>query len=225
MSDLDGLLAAVLTEPECDTARLVVSDWYEENGQADRAEFIRLQIALAKLPQNPVCTSAKPSDYCMDPDCELVQKNQMTWRAEELWADHRLNGGPDPWFGGKIAGIKHNALYLSTYDKPVISARFRRQYIEFQLVRGFIGRVKCDVSQWHGIGRKLVARYPIRDVHIYNAHWHPHWRELTISEYRRYHHVPPEILVGHRDEKAARKSLSDWLIKCAMSEAKGPVPA
>jgi uncharacterized protein (TIGR02996 family) len=47
--DLAGLLRAVLDEPGDDTVRLVCADWYEENGQPERADFIRLQIEQALL--------------------------------------------------------------------------------------------------------------------------------------------------------------------------------
>lgn len=43
-----ALLQAVCENPGCDTARLVFADWFDENGQGDKAEFIRLQIELAK---------------------------------------------------------------------------------------------------------------------------------------------------------------------------------
>jgi uncharacterized protein (TIGR02996 family) len=50
--DLDrAFLEAVLRDPEDDTPRLVYADWLDERGQADRAEFIRLQCQLEQLPQ------------------------------------------------------------------------------------------------------------------------------------------------------------------------------
>jgi uncharacterized protein (TIGR02996 family) len=39
------LLCNVLANPADDLARLVIADWLEEHGEADRAEFIRLQCA------------------------------------------------------------------------------------------------------------------------------------------------------------------------------------
>jgi uncharacterized protein (TIGR02996 family) len=39
-----ALLAAVLANPDDDLPRLVYADWCDENGQPERAEFIRLQI-------------------------------------------------------------------------------------------------------------------------------------------------------------------------------------
>jgi uncharacterized protein (TIGR02996 family) len=42
MSDESALLNAILAHPDEDTPRLAYADWLEENGQPDRAEFIRV---------------------------------------------------------------------------------------------------------------------------------------------------------------------------------------
>jgi uncharacterized protein (TIGR02996 family) len=42
-------LQAILANPDDDTPRLVYADWLDENGNPERAEFIRVQIELAKL--------------------------------------------------------------------------------------------------------------------------------------------------------------------------------
>jgi uncharacterized protein (TIGR02996 family) len=44
------LLSAILANPEDDSPRLVCADWLEENGDADRARFVRAQCELARLP-------------------------------------------------------------------------------------------------------------------------------------------------------------------------------
>ena len=49
MSDRPALIEAIRANPEEDTPRLVLADWYEENGDAARAEFIRVQCELARL--------------------------------------------------------------------------------------------------------------------------------------------------------------------------------
>jgi uncharacterized protein (TIGR02996 family) len=46
----EALLAAVIAAPEDDTPRLVYADWFEENDQPERAEFIRVQVERARLP-------------------------------------------------------------------------------------------------------------------------------------------------------------------------------
>src|SRR5262245_10028348 len=47
MNEREALLRAVCENPDDDTPRLVFADWLQENGEEDRAEFIRLQIRLA----------------------------------------------------------------------------------------------------------------------------------------------------------------------------------
>ncbi len=48
MTTADALLAAVCAAPADDLPRLVYADWCDENGDGERAEFIRLQIERAK---------------------------------------------------------------------------------------------------------------------------------------------------------------------------------
>jgi len=49
-ADEQTLLAAVIAHPDEDTPRLMYADWLQENGQLDRAEFIRAQIEASKFP-------------------------------------------------------------------------------------------------------------------------------------------------------------------------------
>lgn len=53
MSDnrAQGFLQDILAHPDDDTPRLVFADWLEDQGDAARAEFIRVQIERARLPQ------------------------------------------------------------------------------------------------------------------------------------------------------------------------------
>jgi uncharacterized protein (TIGR02996 family) len=69
-----ALLEAILAEPEEDGPRLIYADWLEENGgpaERDRAEFIRIQMELAGLPED-------------DPRRKKLQK-----RERQLWSAHR----------------------------------------------------------------------------------------------------------------------------------------
>ena len=50
MNERDALLKAVCDHPDEDTPRLVFADWLHEHGEPDRAEFIRVQIEHAALP-------------------------------------------------------------------------------------------------------------------------------------------------------------------------------
>lgn len=60
MTEQDALLAAICAEPDDDTLRLVYADFLEENGESDRAEFIRVQIELARTPAwEPLAVTCK----------------------------------------------------------------------------------------------------------------------------------------------------------------------
>src|SRR5678815_3911516 len=48
MTDADTLLAAILADPAADMPRLAYADCLEESGQPERAEFIRVQVELAR---------------------------------------------------------------------------------------------------------------------------------------------------------------------------------
>jgi uncharacterized protein (TIGR02996 family) len=54
MSCEDAFFEAIRDDPPDDTPRLVYADWLEENGDPERAEFIRLQCELARMdPDDP----------------------------------------------------------------------------------------------------------------------------------------------------------------------------
>jgi uncharacterized protein (TIGR02996 family) len=48
MNDHDALLHAIAEHPEEDTPRLMFADWLEENGDPDRADFVRNQVELGR---------------------------------------------------------------------------------------------------------------------------------------------------------------------------------
>lgn len=52
MTDGDALFAAILADPDEDTPRLAYADWLQEDGEHDRAEFIRVQVELARFTPN-----------------------------------------------------------------------------------------------------------------------------------------------------------------------------
>jgi uncharacterized protein (TIGR02996 family) len=49
MGELQALTRSVLEVPDDDAPRLVIADWYEECGEKDRADFIRIQCEMARL--------------------------------------------------------------------------------------------------------------------------------------------------------------------------------
>jgi uncharacterized protein (TIGR02996 family) len=50
MTDHDALIRAICEYPDDDTPRLIFADYLEENGDAERAAFVRAQVELARTP-------------------------------------------------------------------------------------------------------------------------------------------------------------------------------
>src|SRR3954447_12536788 len=61
-AELVGLLAACKDAPDDDAPRLILADWLEEHGEADRARFVRLQVARAARPREERDEDKYPED-------------------------------------------------------------------------------------------------------------------------------------------------------------------
>src|SRR6516165_7948006 len=70
----DDLLQALIEHPDDDIRRLVLADWLEEHGEPERAEFIRTQIELAKLPKTD-----KRRQVLEERETELLARNEQEW--------------------------------------------------------------------------------------------------------------------------------------------------
>jgi uncharacterized protein (TIGR02996 family) len=75
MSDEDSLLTAIAAHPAEDTPRLMYADWLQESGRPVRAEFIRVQVEIARKDHLPRAVLNRYVD--------LFRRNQ------ELIDDHR----------------------------------------------------------------------------------------------------------------------------------------
>jgi uncharacterized protein (TIGR02996 family) len=58
MIENEALVSAIGADPDDDGLRLVYADWLEEHGHSDRARLIRVQIELARLPDNAEAAAA-----------------------------------------------------------------------------------------------------------------------------------------------------------------------
>ncbi len=79
MTDHDALLQAILGSPEDEGLRLVYADWLEERGDLDRAQFIRVQCELARLPE-----SDPQREHLEVRERELLDKHEDEWLGPVL---------------------------------------------------------------------------------------------------------------------------------------------
>jgi uncharacterized protein (TIGR02996 family) len=78
MAIAEALLQGIAADPADDAPRLIYADWLDEHGQPERAEFIRVQIELARS-----CTDARYLALRRR-EMELLEDHQGAWSGDEL---------------------------------------------------------------------------------------------------------------------------------------------
>ncbi len=74
----NALLEAILSAPEEDTPRLVYADWLQENDEPDRAEFIRVEIELARTPPLTEADERRRKSL-LNRRAELLKVHRLRW--------------------------------------------------------------------------------------------------------------------------------------------------
>src|SRR4051812_34816813 len=80
----DYLLAAIREQPDDDLARLAYADWLEESGEADRAQFVRLQVQYDRQE-----TRSPAAGELSERAEALAAAHERRWLGE--WADLLVN--------------------------------------------------------------------------------------------------------------------------------------
>jgi uncharacterized protein (TIGR02996 family) len=81
-------MVAICAAPDDDTPRLAFADWLEEQGEAERAEFIRVQVEIARQEQSNVSIGCNGTRHG-DPDgkcswCRLRRREvELSWGCRE----------------------------------------------------------------------------------------------------------------------------------------------
>jgi uncharacterized protein (TIGR02996 family) len=90
----EGFVQAICEAPDDDTPRLISADWLEENGQPERAEFIRVQCRLGRMDEGD---PGRPA--LLQREQALLRKNRARWRKalpEHARKADYLRGFPAP---------------------------------------------------------------------------------------------------------------------------------
>lgn len=156
-ADLDraALLLAVCADPADDVARLVFADWCDENGQPERAEFIRVQLEVARRPlaclKRPQATAgAVPLSQCCIV-CDVRRRERELWELTNEDGAF-LIGRPDRLALDVPDYIGQNAMAGSRGANLVLWRR------------GFADEVRCPLAAWLEHGPRLVREHPITSV-------------------------------------------------------------
>lgn len=112
-----SLLRSIVEDPDNVELRLVAADWYEERNDP-RAEFIRLQLALSRLPENH------------------PWREEISGREQDLWQSHRRR-----WNAPVHRLINDSPL------KGAVHAR-RAAVRDWRYHRGFIEELDVTAQAW-----------------------------------------------------------------------------
>ena len=77
LSERQALYQSIIENPLEDTPRLVYADWLEENGESERAEFIRVQCRIESL---PIGDEALPALFKKEK--KLLEGRKKLWKGE-----------------------------------------------------------------------------------------------------------------------------------------------
>lgn len=142
-----ALLRAVLADPASDDARLILADWYEENGQADRGEFVRVQCQIAAL--NAELMSDEDCDATNCPGCG--ERRELQRRQRELMDAITPYRTTDGRAGQSPARV--------LWARPAV---WNGCGVKFS--RGFISEIRLPLALFLEHARDLFAAHPITAV-------------------------------------------------------------
>jgi uncharacterized protein (TIGR02996 family) len=109
MTQHDALLAAVCAAPDDDLPRLVYADWCEENGQPERAEFIRVQIELTKGAKGKQLVKLQQREK------ELLAEHDAKWTEPFLELTDDFREDPIRFHRGFVEAISINDELLDEH--------------------------------------------------------------------------------------------------------------
>lgn len=192
MTDARSFLEAILAEPDDDNVRAVYADWLDEQAAeaheptpTPRAEFIRLQLAIARaLAEEPAgedpvrCIgrrlgfhkeSAFLAAFIGDRVCDCIlclqKRERELYQELDFWAEMR----------GVHQTMRPGAgLCTGHADRP----RWRLRYgngdndIWFEMARGFVDRIELCAADWLLYADALLSAHPIRKVTLTTR---PNW--------------------------------------------------
>jgi uncharacterized protein (TIGR02996 family) len=151
--DEQAILRAVLARPDDDLPRLVMADWWDENGQGERAEFCRAQCELARTS----CDLGWQNGYCCDrSECRPCALRR---RERELLFDHGFKWGreavPVP------AGYKHTRHHDNDFH---VWSNENLDGMQYSFRRGFVEFLICSWSDFRQHADAICRATPLREM-------------------------------------------------------------
>lgn len=175
MTDGDDLLATIIAEPDEDVHRLKFADWCDENGRPERAEFVRVQVELARTPENLI---TKGDLLTRGPDGvprPWDGASNILWAAKETV--------PNPQFHELRAREKQlfswsGALeWVPALGRGENGRRFPEVWLS-SFARGFLAHLTCSSADWLQWGDAVRAAHPVTAVTLATMFTVSEWQQI-----------------------------------------------
>lgn len=152
-----GLLADICANPTDDAPRLVMADWCEDNGESERADLIRTQIAYHKTRcEQAGDTDSAYSMSCNDTDCRHCMLEYhaigLLHQREAARTGQAVSEVEWDWVGGPL-----REMWMDMSEWVPTPWEWRR---------GFIFRVNIPLASWLDCGPTLVREHPLTRVEL-----------------------------------------------------------
>lgn len=229
MTDGPALLRAILECPDADMPRLEYADWCDENGNAERAEFIRVQCEMVQLrrafmPPDDPCTCSReglpkrraktsagliellPESFYDNVYCGACTRiafviENLRRRERELW----VNNNDHWWSKESIEAVRlSHDTSQNRYGNSVGVVR-----------RGFVDEIHVTSTMLtEDFAHNVWSRHPVRKVVVTDAAVWPSGGNNTyyIGGLDQYPRKYWRRLDGLPSAKAARDALSDVIV-------------
>ncbi len=174
-----AFLADIIANPDDDAPRLIFADWLEDNGEGDRAEFIRVQCELDRLrpgPEEHRKASNLLARYRKGAPVRMGARTPATLLVRETLL---LDDGWSRWLHGAFDGVADD-IGCSTSGRGVnfgVSLYRRRSpftdkadveagHFDCSFRRGFVAEVTLTCAVWLAHGPAVVRAAPVEVVRL-----------------------------------------------------------
>lgn len=217
MSDQPRLVRAICEQPAEDTSRLAYADWLDEFGEPARAEFIRVQVEIARLKQSSCvgCWVAPRGGPCCHgrDDLQKRERELLDVAAAEDWAGFPA-GVEEWWFRrGFVSEVRCPLATLLGIAADLFARHpVTRVVVTDRRPLRFEGR-----WLWHNAGHRLVDQDADGDLA------HPdHLPEAIHHALEGHTNKPPRVLAvvkGYRSVADANAALSAAIVALCRERA------
>lgn len=194
MNERQAFIDHILANPEDDTCRLVFADWLEEHHESERAEFIRVQIALTKTTQYEsweckVCSARPDEDGRIEHGrgCYRLFEDGGGFEYAEETMEYKTLQEIIQRLIDKIADPILNLIWPSWNEKeyltePILDINVidrsnpnGKKIGKLNLDRGFIQSIECKLSDWLQHGPTICREHPVQSVRITDRNPFTYW--------------------------------------------------